>query len=52
LDEVIVTGKRLMMVVKGDTLKYNVDEVKTLQGAKMGEILKKMPGVRMDFFSP
>ena len=48
LDEVIITGKRLMMVVKGDTLKYNVDEVKTLEGAKMGEILEKLPGVSMD----
>ena len=48
LDEVIITGKRLMMVVKGDTLQYNVDEVKTLEGAKMGEILKKLPGVSMD----
>ena len=48
LDEVIITGKRLMMVVKGDTLQYNVDEVKTLEGAKMGEILEKLPGVSMD----
>ena len=48
LDEVIIMGKRLLMVVKGDTLQYNTDEVRTLDKAKLGDVLQKLPGVTME----
>jgi len=48
LNEIIVTGKRLVMVVKGDTLQYNTDVIATLDGDLMKVLLEKLPGVSFE----
>jgi|GEM_PF-2944561 len=45
LNEIIITGNRVAMVVKGDTLQYNAEAFTALEGDFMEVLLKKMPGV-------
>jgi len=45
LNEVIITAKKVYMVVKGDTLEYKAEAFKTLDGDVVTDLLKKLPGV-------
>lgn len=45
LDEVTVTGTRVMFYHKGDTLVYNAEAFITPEGSMLDELLKKMPGM-------
>ena len=48
LNEVIITAKKVYMVVKGDTLEYKADAFKTLEGDFVGTLLRGLPGVVME----
>lgn len=47
LDEVVLTYK-MPIKVKGDTLIYNVDSFKNGTEKKLGDVLKKLPGVEIN----
>lgn len=48
LDEVIVTAERPPITVKNDTIEFNANSFKTLPNALVEDLLKKLPGVRID----
>jgi len=48
LNEVIITRKKIYMIVKGDTLEYKAETFKTLEGDFIGRLLQKLPGVSLD----
>ena len=48
LDAVVVSGVANPMVVKKDTLEYNVAAVKVNETDMLEELLKKLPGVEID----
>ena len=48
LNEVIVTAKKVYMVVKGDTLEYKAETFMALEGDFIGNLLKKLPGVSFE----
>ena len=48
LNEVIVTAKKVYMVVKGDTLVYKAESFKILEGDFIGNLLQKLPEVSLD----
>jgi hypothetical protein len=48
LDEVIVTAERPPITVKNDTIEFNANSFKTLPNALVEDLLKKLPGVRVD----
>ncbi|PZP48628.1 MAG: hypothetical protein DI598_09765, partial [Pseudopedobacter saltans] len=48
LDEVIVVAERPPVMMKNDTIEFNANAFKTLPNALVEDLLKKMPGVRVD----
>lgn len=48
LDEVQVTGERVPIMIKNDTVEYNAGAFKTKPDANVEELLKKMPGIQVD----
>lgn len=48
MKEVVVTGERIPVSIKGDTVEYNATSFKTKPDANLEELLKKLPGVEVD----
>src|SRR5690606_6695209 len=48
LDEVIIEGESAPIVVKRDTVEYNVASFKAQPNDNVEELLKKLPGVEVD----
>ncbi|WP_447641405.1 MULTISPECIES: outer membrane beta-barrel protein [Chitinophagaceae] len=48
LDEVIVVSERPPVVLKNDTIEFNANAFKTLPNALVEDLLRKLPGVRVD----
>lgn len=48
LDEVIVVAERPPVMMKNDTIEFNANAFKTLPNALVEDLLKKLPGVRVD----
>jgi hypothetical protein len=48
LKEVVVTGNKGAIHIKGDTTEYKADSFKVQQGASVEELLKKLPGIQVD----
>ncbi|WP_447641406.1 MULTISPECIES: outer membrane beta-barrel protein [Chitinophagaceae] len=48
LDEVIVVSERPPVMMKNDTIEFNANAFKTLPNALVEDLLKKLPGVRVD----
>ncbi|PZD78700.1 outer membrane beta-barrel protein [Mesonia sp. K7] len=48
LDEVVVKGTRAPVTIKTDTLEFNAASFKTKDDANLEEVLKKLPGVKVD----
>ncbi len=48
MKEVVITGERVPVLIKGDTVEYNAGSFKTKPDASVEELLKKMPGVEVD----
>jgi len=45
LDEVVIKGKTPLITTSGDTIRFNADAVKLMEGDLALEILKQVPGV-------
>jgi len=48
LNEVLVKADRSPIVLKKDTLEFNAASFKTREGANLEELLKKLPGLKVD----
>ncbi|WP_158829223.1 outer membrane beta-barrel protein [Mucilaginibacter lacusdianchii] len=48
LNEVVVKGERVPIVVKKDTIEFNAEAFKTRPNAEVEELLKKLPGVQVN----
>ncbi len=48
LNQIIVKGQEVMMLIKGDTIKYNITALKTMEGDDLIEAIKMIPGITMD----
>ncbi|MCM1177759.1 MAG: hypothetical protein NC115_11650 [Bacteroidales bacterium] len=48
LNAVIVKANTVLMVSKGDTTVYNVEQIKTMDGDNLSQLLKKLPGINID----
>ncbi len=48
LGEVQVTGERIPIMIKKDTIEYNAAAFKTKPDANVEDLLKKLPGVQVD----
>ncbi len=48
LSEVQITGDRIPLIIKGDTIEYGAGSYKVKPDASAEELLKKLPGVRVD----
>ncbi|MEZ5041083.1 MAG: outer membrane beta-barrel protein [Saprospiraceae bacterium] len=48
LDEVLVKGGRVPVVINGDTIEYNADAFKTQPNAVVEDLLKRLPGVEVE----
>lgn len=48
LNEVMVSGERVPVRVKGDTLEYNAGSYKVKPDAVVEDLLRKLPGVQVD----
>lgn len=48
LKEVVVSGERVPVRVKGDTLEYNAGSYKVKPDAMVEDLLRKLPGVQVD----
>ena len=48
LDEVVVVSERPPVSVKNDTIEFNANAFKTLPNALVEDLLRKLPGVRVD----
>ncbi|MGY8916429.1 MAG: carboxypeptidase-like regulatory domain-containing protein, partial [Flavobacteriales bacterium] len=48
LKGVQVTGERVPVIIKKDTLEFNADSFKTRPDATVEDVLKKLPGVEVD----
>ncbi|NDW08495.1 outer membrane beta-barrel protein [Dysgonomonas sp. 520] len=48
LDETVIVGKAVEIMVKEDTVEYNADSYKVQQSAVVEDLLKKMPGAEVD----
>lgn len=48
LNEVEITGERVPLMIKKDTIEYNAGAFKTRPDANVEELLKKLPGVDVD----
>ncbi|MDR2385937.1 MAG: outer membrane beta-barrel protein [Tannerella sp.] len=47
LDETVVKGKIVEMLVKADTIEYNADAFRVTEGAMLEELFKKLPGAEV-----
>lgn len=45
--QVVVVGKQIAMVFKGDTTVYNAGAFKTMADDRLGELLRQLPGVEI-----
>ncbi|PSK89602.1 TonB-dependent receptor [Taibaiella chishuiensis] len=48
LDEVVISGEKIPIRVKGDTLEYNAGSYKVKPNAVVEDLLRKLPGVQVD----
>jgi hypothetical protein len=48
IKELFIKGDMAMMVIKGDTLKYNIGAFKTFEGDNLIEAVKMIPGVTIE----
>lgn len=48
LDEVTVTGTKIKMVLKGDTVVYNADAFRLAEGSMLDALIAKFPGAEMN----
>ncbi len=48
LDEVVVTSEAPPITMVGDTIQYNAGSFKTVPNANVEQLLKKLPGVKVD----
>ncbi|WP_316821493.1 outer membrane beta-barrel protein [Pedobacter gandavensis] len=48
LDEVVIRGERSPVVIKKDTIEFNVEAFKTRPNAVVEELLRKLPGVQVN----
>ncbi len=48
LDDVIIEGERVPVIVKNDTLVYNADAFKTQPNDVVEDLLRKMPGIEVE----
>lgn len=48
LNEVIISGEKVPIRVKGDTLEYNAGSYKVKPDAMVEDLLRKLPGVQVD----
>ncbi len=48
LEEVQISGERVPVMIKGDTVEYNAGAFKTRPDAAVADLLKKMPGIQVD----
>ncbi len=48
MDEVVITGERIPLLIKKDTVEYDAGAFKTKPDANVEELLKKLPGVEVD----
>lgn len=48
LSEVIVSGQKVPVVIKRDTIEFNASSFKTKENAIVEDLLKKLPGVEVD----
>lgn len=47
IGQVVVVGKQIAMVYKGDTVVYNAGAFKTLDDDRLSELMKQLPGVEI-----
>jgi hypothetical protein len=48
LDEVMVSAKRIPILIKGDTVVYNTESFKTQSNATVEDLIRKMPGIQVE----
>ncbi len=48
LDAVVVSGEKIPVRLKGDTIEYNAGSFQVKQDAVVEDLLKKMPGIQVD----
>jgi hypothetical protein len=48
LDEILVKGEFIPMVIKKDTVEYNADAYRVRPNANVEELLKQMPGIEVE----
>lgn len=48
LNEVLVKGDRVPVVINGDTIEYNADAFQTQPNAVVEDLLKRLPGVEVE----
>ncbi|MEO6521203.1 MAG: TonB-dependent receptor [Mucilaginibacter sp.] len=48
LKEIAITGERVPIVIRKDTIEFNAEAFKTRPNAVVEELLKKLPGVEVD----
>lgn len=48
LNEVVITGERVPLRVKGDTLEYDAGSYKVKPNAVVEDLLRKLPGIQVD----
>ncbi|WP_177189184.1 TonB-dependent receptor [Chitinophaga sp. YR573] len=48
LKEVVIKGKRMPVVINGDTIEYLVDQYKLRENAVIEDLLKRLPGLEVD----
>ncbi len=48
LDEVVIQGEKVPVVVKRDTIEFNAGSFKTKANANVEDLLKKMPGIDVE----
>lgn len=47
ISAIVIQGKQIAMIQRGDTTLYNASAFKTMRGDRMGELLKQLPGVEI-----
>jgi Outer membrane protein beta-barrel family/CarboxypepD_reg-like domain len=48
LDEIVVQGEKVPVIVKRDTIEFNAEAFKTKANANVEDLLKKMPGIDIE----
>jgi hypothetical protein len=48
MSEVTITGERVPIIIKKDTVEFNAEAFKTRPNAVVEELLKKLPGIEVD----